>query len=105
MRSQPKNLSAKEVVEEGKKAGIALSALYVHSVRCAARKKAGRPSKKVAPLKRAPEVIEARKVKGKPWKAPTSSSQADKAFMAEILKIGISRAKEIIALVDHFGLS
>jgi len=132
VRSLPQ-ATAKEVVEKGKEAGLDFHASYVHFVRYGDRKKGAKKpkvskvSKELKTQTRAgfndgPHSLHPPKEKRAVYRKRSSSTnshfnfgvehlmpgdsiQKDKEFMAAILKIGIARAKQIIGLVDHFGLS
>jgi hypothetical protein len=98
VRSQPK-LSAKQLVEAAKKAGIKLQLAYVYFVRSTDRTKAKSKPKK------AKTATDEHFNFGASHLMPGDSIQKDKDFMKAVLSIGIGRAKQIIGLVDHFGLS
>ena len=111
VRAQPATTSAAAVVEAGKKAGLTIQPAYVYFVRSSSKVSSSKKKPKLSKQDKK-DVKDAKKVKAAIRKGketvrkfrPADSVQKDKEFMQEVLKIGIERAKEIIDLVDRFGL-
>lgn len=106
VRAQPATTSAAAVVAAGKKAGLTIQPAYVYFVRSSSKKKpklSKQDKKDVKDAKKVKAAIRKGKETVRKFR-PADSVQKDKEFMQEVLKIGIERAKEIIDLVDRFGL-
>ncbi len=80
VRALPDTLSANEVSEKAKQAGLRITPGYVYEIRSSAKRRAA----KVAA----------------PTKAPVGGSTADAQFRQLVLDIGIRRAKELLAAVE-----
>ena len=89
---QPETMSVKEVVEAGAKQGIKLSTAYVYNIRATAKKKAGKPGRKL----------------GRPPKAaatanPTAAAGEDWQFKKMVLDIGLKKAQNLLQDLMELG--
>ena len=86
---QPETMTVKEVVAAGAKQGIKLSTAYVYNIRNTAKKKAGKPGRKL----------------GRPPKAaatahPTGAAGDDWQFKKMVLDIGLKKARALMAQLE-----
>ena len=85
VREQPTTMTARQVVEKGKAAGIELSEKYVYNIRAKAnaRKRDGRPGRPGRPPAAA--------------RAAASSGSAEARFVDLALELGLSKAEGLLA--------
>lgn len=87
IRSQPPNLSAKEVVEKAKGEGIKLSLAQVYTARSTAKRQ-GEPKRGAgAPAKRGP---------GRPKLVGTATGDLRRQFVALAVRIGTDEARRLL---------
>ena len=87
---QSETMPVKEVVAAGAKQGIKLSTAYVYNIRNTAKKKAGKPGRKL----------------GRPPKAaatahPTAAAGDDWTFKKMVLDIGLRKARALKAELEN----
>lgn len=99
VRSLPADMSAKEAVAKAKDAGLSISESYVHTIRSAAKRKEGKPNRRIIPSGILPgmEVGGGSRVGGS--SGGSSSSQAEAQLMSLVIQHGLPAVEHMLASV------
>jgi len=98
VRSLPVDMPAKEAVAKAKEAGLAISESYVHTIRSAAKRKEGKPGRRIVPSGILPG-IEASSSRGGGSSAGASASQAEAQLMSLVIQYGLPAVENMLANV------
>ena len=96
IRSQPASMSAKEVVEAAKKAGLKVTVNHVYNIRAASKKEGA-----FAPPRSVPAPSTAsRRGRGPASSVSTASAALEAQLRRAIAEVGLQRAREIFDSVE-----
>ncbi len=100
IRSQPASMSAKDVVEAARKAGLKVTVNHVYNIRAAEKKEGphGAPRSVAAPSTNAPSP--SRRGHKPASSAMTASTALEAQLRRAIAEVGLQRAREIFDSVE-----
>jgi hypothetical protein len=87
-------MSAKEAVAKAKDAGLSISESYVHTIRSAAKRKEGKPNRRIIPSGILPGMS-----MGGSSSGGSSNSQAEAQLMSLVIQHGLPAVEHMLASV------
>jgi len=100
IRSQPASMSAKDVVEAAKRAGLKVTVNHVYNIRAAGKKDGGFPPSRSVGAPSASQPTPSRRGRGPASSAGTPSSALETQLRRAIAEVGLQRAREIFDSVE-----
>lgn len=98
VRSLPVDMSAKEAVARAKEAGLSISESYVHTIRSAAKRKEGKPNRRIVPSGILPGM-DIGSGRGTSSGGGASASQAETQLMSLVIQYGLPQVENMLANV------
>jgi len=97
VRSLPVDMPAKEAVAKAKEAGLAISESYVHTIRSAAKRKEGKPNRRIVASGILPGMNLGGSSSG--GSSGASASQAEAQLMSLVIQYGLPAVENMLANV------
>lgn len=98
VRSLPVDMPAKEAVARAKEAGLSISESYVHTIRSAAKRKEGKPNRRIIPSGILPGM-DVSNGRSAGIGGGTSASQAEAQLMSLVIQYGLPAVEGMLANV------
>jgi len=100
IRSQPASMSAKDVVEAAKRAGLKVTVNHVYNIRAAGKKDGGFPPPRSVAAPSTSHPTPSRRGRGPASSAGAPSSALETQLRRAIAEVGLQRAREIFDSVE-----